>query len=1293
MSLFASELTPCPVANEDSIGPIIGFSTLAVLQLSLVGLWAASDHTSTRTVSIVASALTFIACLNFCAISWFEHERSRQPSALLNAYLLLTLVFDAAELRTLWLGSFGLSERGVYTANFAVKAIVLPLEAWEKGRFLTADGRAVKSPEETAGLYSQSVFWWLNTIIRRGFKSLLTPEDLYPVAENMAANSLSDQFKRFWEKSSSKSGHRLLRVVLRALTWQLLAPVVPRLALIAFTICQPLLLNRFLGFLQTPNESQGVYTGYGLIGAYGIVYLGIAVSTGFYWHRNYRALTMLRGVLITSIYAKTMDLSSTASNDAAAVTLMSADVERIMRGLREMHEMWANTPLFGMFEGIMDFMTALGCFDRIEKFLAAESRVDYRKSTRQVLSPNGTLISAELADVAATEVGASASQKEKHDTSSKLISVRDAAFGWEIIDAPVLRGMSFDIRRSGITMLIGPVASGKSTLLKGLLGEVKYSQGIVEVTVTDLGWCEQTPWLMNESVERNVTGFSHLDQALYDEIIYCCDLMPDIETFPDGDQTIVGSKGIVLSGGQKQRLALARALYSRKEGMLFDDIFSGLDAATEKNVFDKVFGPHGLLRRWGTSVVIATHAVNLLPFADHIIALGKDGAIIEQGDFQTLNSKDGYVRSLCVRHADDIKDKQEVQLNQTKEQVKNGTRRKPTTKSRPPDDRKRQLGDTSVYHFYFQALGRPITIVFLFWQICWAFFQAFPTVWLKWWTDNNARYPSTYIGRYLGVYTGLQIIGLFSNAGLVYVSFQLMARKTGIRLHGIVLQTVVHAPMAFFSKTDTGSLTNRFSQDMQLIDASLPLAMMCVICNLLTCVAQAVLIASATFWLALSFPALLAVFYALQKYYLRTSRQLRFLDLEEKAPVYTQFLESLDGLVTIRAFGWEKACIERNYELVDKAQRPFYLLFMVQRWLTLVLDLIIMALALLVVGVAIKLRGTVSVGFTGVSLTQLVSWTEYAKLTILFWTQLETSIGAVARIKEFSEKTEDENKMQGEQGEVPSKEWPDKGEVKFEMFGASYSNDSDNSVLDRINLDILPGEKVGICGRTGSGKSTMLHALFRLLPRTSGQILIDRIDISSVSLQTLRSRLNAIPQEPFFLAGTVKDNLDPFNIASEGACAEVLHKVGLWNVVKEKGGLEVELEAESMLSHGQRQLFCLARALLRPGKLVCLDEVSSSVDRKTDALMQEIIRREFQGRTIIAVAHRLETIADFDRVIVLDAGKVVECGPPQELLEKENGWFRGMWESGGRRRHDASNRGSGEEIMSDVVYNNHDEVR
>lgn len=376
----------------------------------------------------------------------------------------------------------------------------------------------------------------------------------------------------------------------------------------------------------------------------------------------------------------------------------------------------------------------------------------------------------------------------------------------------------------------------------------------------------------------------------------------------------------------------------------------------------------------------------------------------------------------------------------------------------------------------------------------------------------------------------------------------------------------------------------------------------------------------------------------------------------------TQFLETLGGLPTIRAFGWGKSALELNHKLVDKSQRPFYLLLMLQQWLTLVLDLVVTGLALLIVGLAVRLRDSVSVGLTGVSLVQLISFAETLKLLIQFWTSLETSIGAVARIKNFREETPDE-RLPGENHAPPS-DWPASGAVEIREISASYGEDLEAKALDGISLSLSAGQKVGVCGRTGSGKSSLLLALLRLLDLSSGSMTIDGLDLSTLPREEVRSRLIAITQESFFLPGTIQQNIDPYDAATPEDVASALKKVGLWETIDAKGGLAAKFE-EDMLSHGQKQLFSLARAILRKnrGRVVLFDEATSSVDHHTDALMQEIIRAEFRHHTVVSIAHRLETVADFDCVVVLEKGCLVEEGNPQELLISGKGKFKELWDA------------------------------
>lgn len=402
-------------------------------------------------------------------------------------------------------------------------------------------------------------------------------------------------------------------------------------------------------------------------------------------------------------------------------------------------------------------------------------------------------------------------------------------------------------------------------------------------------------------------------------------------------------------------------------------------------------------------------------------------------------------------------------------------------------------------------------------------------------------------------------------------------------------------------------------------------------------------------------PFVVAAVWIIQKVYLQTSRQLRFLDLEAKAPVYSQFLETLEGLATIRAFGWEKECTVENIIRLEKSMSPLFALYCIQTWLSLVLDLMVAALAVLVVGLAVFFTGTTSGGQIGIALNVVLTFNSVLLRLAEGYTSLETALGAVSRLKNFNEQTTPEDKP-GED-HIPDDQWPEKGEIEFRGVTASYGPDA--LALRNLSMKILPGQKVGICGRTGSGKSSLLSTLVRLLDMDSGTIIIDGLDLRTLPREIIRTRMIAIPQDTFILSETVRINADPGGLVSDALIIAALTKVGLWSVIEPRGGLDENMKKQP-LSVGQQQLFCLARAMLRKSRILILDEATSNVDRETDQLMQRIIREEFAGHTIITVAHRLDTILDSDVVAVLDAGALVEFGNPKELLAQETSAFKSL---------------------------------
>ncbi|KAK2675775.1 AAA ATPase domain [Fusarium oxysporum f. sp. vasinfectum] len=1331
---------------------------LAVLHLVLVVLWATRPSNSRLDrVSVAAACVSFASSLMSCVLSRAEHAKSPRPSSLLSLFLAVSLLLDVALLRTLWLVPMSTAIPAVFTAAFALKAIVVVLEGWSKAPYLVADS-GPHSPEVTAGLYARAVFAWMTPLLLTGFRKLLRPMDLFELDEEMGSAALIDGFWKHWHNQKAPARkHRLISCCVMTLRWSIIAVVLPRLALLAFTICQPLILNRLLVFLD--DTSQSINIGYGIIAAYGLVYSGIALSQALYWHRNARSVTLLRGVLVSAVFSKATDLSITTTDDSAAVTLMSSDVDVIVRAVREIHEFWANIiqlaiatwllsthvgyaavgpiivslvaliatvlvsplarkyqmswldktqkrvgitsamighiksikcsglaqnlsdtilnlradeikasrpfrivssvtsaiaqvpllmspvaafalfqgvasnsgetldatrlfsalsliillaqPLFFMFEVILDMSAALGAFERIQIFLTQESQRDSRQqqSVVELNAPDqGNRDSIELRMLREPSLTSAANSS----MSDVVIQVSDVNISWSE-DRVILRNLSFAVGPNQLVLLLGPVASGKTTLLKALLGEVPNITGSIDIHSKGIAWCEQSPWLLNRTICENIIGYSHFDPVLYQAVVKACDVEKDFRQLTQGDSTVIGSKGLALSGGQKQRVALARAVYSKPRIALFDDVFSGLDGQTARTVFENLFGERGLLRQWNTTTVLATQSVDFLSSADHIICLNKDGKISEQGTFSDLKDTDGYVHSLLrdrvhggeapTLETDDIKEQASKLAQATPKQQAN------------EEDTRRQRGGLDLL------------------EIIWAFLESFPTIWLKFWTDDNAN-GNDQAGYYLGTYAALQVTAVIWFAVIIWFVIVLVAAKSGITLHKRLLSTVIRAPLSLFTTTDLGSITTRFSQDIGMVDNQLPLGLVVTLASFFGAIAKAGLLASSNPYIAATFPLLGAVYFYLQRGYLRTSRQLRLLDLEEKAPLYTQFLEHSLA----------------NHNLVDRSQRPFYLLMIVQRWLVLVLDLTTAALALLLVGLAVRLRGEV----------------DTVNMLIQFWTSIETSIGAVARIKQFAEETGEEN-LPGETHQPPA-QWPDKGAIQIHNLTASYG-DGDGEVikaLDAVSLEIKAGEKVGICGRTGSGKSSIFLALLKLLDSTSGSIIIDGISLSSVPRETIRSRLITLTQDQFVLPGTVRHNVDPLGIYSDVEIKEALRLVELYDSIERHGGLDASFDQDT-LSHGQKQLFFLARTVLRKndGRIVLLDEATSSVDQKTEETIKAVIESEFKDHTVVFITHRLDTIIDFDRVIVMDKGCVVELGEPKSLLASD-AKFKALWATGHR---------------------------
>lgn len=938
-------------------------------------------------------------------------------------------------------------------------------------------------------------------------------------------------------------------------------------------------------------------------------------------------------------------------------------------------------PLNTLCYAVPKLASSMSCFDRIQQYLLSPSRHDNRLSLYDVYdspdywdSPTSRGASIEMTRL----------QSVSRSPADEALTLKNCSFGWREGAPAIVHDIDLSVKASSITMIIGPVGSGKSTLLKGILSETPLSRGFVYLRNQSIAFADQEPWIQNSTVRDAIRGpsSSHLppgNDPWYQEVVSCCGLAEDMPVFPQGDRTMIGSKGISLSGGQKQRLALARAVYSKAELLILDDVFSGLDNDTEELIFRKLFARSGPLHRLKTTVIMVTHAVHRLRYADLIVSLGVDGRVTEQGDYTSLVNSGGYVHSLDVRFKQEQRSLDEVvdpEIPAEAGKVEDLAAMAAVEDVEGAQDLMRRTGDWAIYKHYFKSCGYVSSVLSFVWAFLWTLNVNAPGVLVKFFAggDGSPSRATTFIVIF-GITTAIAAIAIVLLGSQIFLHMQ---PRSSSNLHLNLLESVLNAPLSFFTRTDIGTIINRFSQDMALVDNDLPFSYADFTLSLVGCITGvALMAASGAGYFAAVIPVVIAALYGIQKYYLRTSRQMRLLDLEEKAPLYTLFGETAAGLASVRAFGWTDKLVERNLELLDRSQRPFYLLFCIQRWLGIVLDLLVTGMVTILLAIIVAKRDSIQPGLVGLGLLSTVDLSGSLTNLVTTWTNLETSIGAITRIKEFVTSTESEHKA-WETENVPD-QWPENGEVSFTDFAASYAPES-ALVLKDVDVKIRFGEKLGVCGRSGSGKSSMLASLLHLLEFRDGQIQVDGVDISRVPRETLRARLNVIPQEPWWVTTeTVRFNMNPWKTRSATTGAEALDGTAtdadtdssyisalslcqIWPVILAKGGLDATMTAD-FLSHGQRQLFCLARALVRDSKIVVLDEVSANVDVKTDELMQSIIRARFADCTIIAVAHRLNTIDDGDRVVVLSQGRVVEVGEPQLLLRTPGSWFGDLYES------------------------------
>ncbi|EPS25450.1 hypothetical protein PDE_00383 [Penicillium oxalicum 114-2] len=879
--------------------------------------------------------------------------------------------------------------------------------------------------------------------------------------------------------------------------------------------------------------------------------------------------------------------------------------------------------IMSLIDGSEEIMSVVNCVQRVQKFLLEKEHNDHRV----ICSSDSQLI-----DV------------DQPETMSSCVIAEDVSAAWSVDSEPVLKSLNFTISTELTTMIVGPVGCGKSTLLKTLLGELPEVSGTMSTTFKNAAYCSQSPWIIFGTVRQNIVGPHLFDQEWYNTVVKACSLETDLQQLPAGDETKVGVRGSRLSGGQKMRVSLARALYSRKRVLILDDVLTGLDRETEKTVLEAVFDSNGLVKKNKLTAVLSTNSVHHLRVADHVICLNENGKIIEQGPVGTLITVKDHVDMMSSKAAPTTTD--EAAEPDLDTDVLEGLNLEDDDDQ---DSRSRSASDLSVFVYYFRIIGWPLLLLFLLCACIFTFGMTFPQFWLQWWTNANEMRPNENIAYWVGIYGMLGVLSLVSAFLANWVFSMLIVPKTARRFHDILLDTTMNATTSFVTSTDIGTTTNRFSQDLELIDGELPHAFEMAIYGVLGFVVEGVLVFAGTSILAMPLlPVVVIIVSIVGVYYVRTSRQMRLLDIEAKAPLFSRFLETTDGLISVRAYGWSEYYQRQTMVALDSSQKPFYMLYCIQQWLSIVLDLTLAGIAVSVIAIAFAMKGRSEMSLLGISLFNIVGFSGTLQMLVTEWIDLETSLGAVSRIRSFAEQTETEPPRP--ELESVSASWPEKGSIQISGISASFDRSAE-PVLRDVSLTINAGEKVALCGRTGSGKTSLISTILQLLHITRGSILVDGVDISQISGSTTRSRVNTISQQALFLHGDVRFNANPEGNASDEVIESALRTVNLWSYLESKGGLGAEM-SEDMLSQGQQQLFCLARALCKQSSVLIIDEATSSVDAETDAVMQNIIRTHFKEHTIIAIAHKLETVLDFDKIAILEGGQIVAFDTPKALLSR-----------------------------------------
>uniref|UniRef100_A0AAQ5ZNC7 ATP-binding cassette, sub-family C (CFTR/MRP), member 12 n=1 Tax=Amphiprion ocellaris TaxID=80972 RepID=A0AAQ5ZNC7_AMPOC len=1133
-------------------------------------------------------------------------------------------------------------------------------------------------PLDNAGFFSFTTFAWMTPMMWAMFRNKLDMSSLN-LSPLDAADTSGERLQRMWEEEVAKKGPEkasLVRAVLRFQRTRLIISVlVGILAMVAVFLGPAVLVYEILNYIEDSGTST-VTRGVGLaIGLFTTEFFK-AFLISLLWAMNLRTAVRLKGAFSSMGFQKVISLRvHSGISMGEMINVLTSDGHRLFEAVL-FGSFILSTPVlfivcivyacyilgYTALTGVCTYiMYLLFCFFCFQFFLAKLiNRFRWKAmqvTDSRVRTMNEILSSIKLIKMYAWEDSFEKKVAGKLDSSmhfSSFCYIRYQGYHLYIL---------LHVINGNLLGVCGNVGSGKSSLISCILEQMHLLQGSVTADGT-FAYVSQQAWIFHGTVQENILMGQPLDQAKYDRVVDVCSLRADLKILPYGDQTEIGERGLNLSGGQKQRISLARAVYSDKDIFLLDDPLSAVDAHVGKHIFEECVKKE----LQGKSIILVTHQLQYLEFCDDILVL-EDGEILEAGNHEDLMTAKGRYAQLISNY----------QLEQSKVRVSpeallwqhysvSVALRKVAVKPSHDQLVSQELSTEGavswrIYQQYCKAAGGYIvTFLTILNIVLMIGSTAFSNWWLSYWLGQGDGSPSNTTSNegdisqnpdlqfYQMIY-GVMIIVTVVLAVIKCFFYTHVTLNAGCKFHDTMFKKV--HPMSFFDTTPTGRILNRFSKDQEELDSVLPLHMDPFLQFCLLVTFTIVIIASV-------FPAMLAAVVVIGLFVFQKSiRQMKKMENISRSPCISLTTSTLQGLSTIHAYNIRDSHIKMFKSLNDLNSNHYLLFHSGTRWLSFWLDFMAATMTLLVaLFVVLSSNEFISPSLKGLAISYTIQ--VYLESKFIQATEVEARFNSVERLQEYITGCKSEAPRHIKDAQIPE-DWPKSGVITFQDYKMRYRENTP-IVLNRLDFFIRAGEKLGIVGRTGSGKSSLGVALFRLVEPAGGTILIDGVDIMAIGLQDLRSKLSIIPQDPVLFIGTVRYNLDPFNNYTDEDIWTALEKTYMKDTISR---LERKLQAEVLengenFSVGERQLMCMARALLRNSKIIILDEATASIDAETDALIQNTIKDAFSDCTMLTIAHRINTVVQADRILVMDKGEAVELDSPDVLKQRPDSMFSSL---------------------------------